>query len=36
MSKINVSDWRVIVKIVIAIATTLLGALGAQEAKGED
>lgn len=35
MSKINVSDWRVIVKIIIAIATTLLGALGVQEADND-
>ncbi len=35
MSKINISDWKVIVKVIIAIATTLLGALGAQEV-GDD
>lgn len=29
MSKLNGSDWKVIFKIIIAIATTILGALGA-------
>lgn len=31
MSKLNVTDWRVIIKVIIAIATTILGALGAEE-----
>ena len=29
MSKFNLSEWKVIVKVIIAIATTILGALGA-------
>jgi len=29
MSKFNSSDWRVIIKVIIAIATTILGAIGA-------
>ncbi len=29
------ADWRMVIKIVIAIATALLGAIGAQEAGGE-
>lgn len=32
MSKINRNDWQVILKVIIAIATTLFGALGAKEA----
>jgi hypothetical protein len=31
MSKINTSDWRAIVKVIIAIATAILSALGAGE-----
>lgn len=31
MSKINVSNWKVIIKVIIAIATTILGALGAEQ-----
>lgn len=31
MSKFNASDWKVILKIIIAIATTILGAFGAQQ-----
>ena len=29
MSKLNSSDWKVIIKVIIAIATTILGAMGA-------
>lgn len=36
MSKINRSDWQVILKVIIAIATTLFGALGAKEAGNDD
>lgn len=36
MSKLNITDWRVIVKVIIAVATALLGAIGAQEVTGED
>jgi len=36
MSKISTSVWRVIIKIVMAVATTLLGALGAKEVADEE
>ena len=36
MSKINRNDWQVILKVIIAIATTLFGALGAREAADND
>lgn len=36
MSKINRNDWQVILKVIIAIATTLFGALGAKEAADND
>lgn len=36
MNQTNLNGWRVLVKIVIAIATTLLGVLGAQEVGNED
>jgi|JI8StandDraft_1071087.scaffolds.fasta_scaffold2346324_1 hypothetical protein len=32
MSKLNMRDWQVVVKIIMAIASALLGALGAQDA----
>lgn len=32
MSKLNTNGWKVIMKVLIAIATTILGALGVQEA----
>ena len=32
MSKLNTHGWKVIMKVLIAIATTILGALGVQEA----
>ena len=38
MSNISSSrgaDWRMVIKIIIAIATALLGAIGTQEAGGE-
>lgn len=35
MSKINANDWKVIMKVIIAIATTLLGAFGAQQELGD-
>ncbi len=38
MGNINNShdaDWRMVIKIIIAIATALLGAIGVQEAGGE-
>ena len=28
MSKININVWQVIVKVIIAVATTILGAIG--------
>ena len=28
MSKININVWQVIVKVIIAVATTVLGAIG--------
>ncbi len=31
MSKINISDWKVIIKIIVAIASALLGVIGSQE-----
>lgn len=36
MRKINRNDWQVILKVIIAIATTLFGALGAKEAADND
>lgn len=36
MSKFNNSDWKVIIKVIIAIATTILGALGAGQEMGDD
>ncbi len=35
MSKFNASDWKVILKIIISIATTILGAFGAQQEFGD-
>ena len=34
MSKININVWQVIVKVIIAVATTILGAIGI--GKGDD
>ncbi len=31
MSKLNRNDWQVILKVIIAIATTIFGAIGAKE-----
>ncbi len=31
MSKLNRNDWQVILKLIIAVATTIFGALGAKE-----
>lgn len=31
MSKLNRNDWQVILKVIIAIATTIFGAMGAKE-----
>jgi hypothetical protein len=36
MSKINIADWRTIVKLIIALATAILGALGAGEVAGNE
>ena len=36
MSKLNATDWRVIVKVIIAIATAILGALGVEQSIGDD
>lgn len=32
MSKLNTNGWEVIMKVLIAIAATILGALGVQDA----
>lgn len=29
MTKLNLTDWKVIIKVIIAIASTILGAIGA-------
>jgi hypothetical protein len=31
MSKVNISNWKIIIKIIVAIASALLGVLGSQE-----
>ena len=31
MSKLNKSDWQVILKVIIAIATAIFGAIGTKE-----
>ena len=36
MSKLNTNGWKVIMKVLIAIATTILGALGVQEAGNDE
>lgn len=36
MSKLNATDWRVIIKVIIAIATTILGALGVEQGMDND
>lgn len=30
MSKMNLNSWQIIIKVVIAVASALLGALGAE------
>lgn len=35
MSKLNITDWKAIIKVIIAIATTILGVLGAGQASGD-
>lgn len=36
MSKLNATDWRVIVKVIIAIATAILGAIGVEQGTGDE
>lgn len=36
MTKFNATDWKVIVKVIIAIATTILGAIGAGQEASDD
>ena len=36
MTKFNATDWKVIIKVIIAIATTILGAIGAGQETGDD
>ena len=36
MTKLNSTDWKVIIKVIIAIATTILGAIGAGQEMGDD
>lgn len=36
MTKLNATDWKVIIKVIIAIATTILGAIGAGQEMGDD
>ena len=36
MSKFSKADWRVIIKVIIAIATTILGAIGAGQVGDDD
>lgn len=35
MSKTNTNTWTMIMKVLIAVATTILGALGVQEAAND-
>lgn len=35
MSKININVWQVIVKVIIAVATTILGAIGNGDDNGD-
>lgn len=35
MSKMNSNAWTIIMKVLIAVATTILGALGVQEAAND-
>lgn len=34
--KFNVTDWKVIIKVIIAVATTILSAIGAGQEAGDD
>lgn len=36
MAKINLSEWRVIVKLVISVLTAILGAMGASSVMGDE
>lgn len=36
MSKVNFGEWKFIIKLVIAIATALLGVMGGQQASTGD
>ena len=36
MSKINLTGWKLVIKIIVALATALLGVLGAQELGGNE
>ncbi|MGP1480998.1 smalltalk protein [Hoylesella enoeca] len=31
MSKMNLTSWKLVIKVIVALATALLGVLGAQE-----
>lgn len=36
MSKVNISVWRTIIKVIMAVASTILGVLGAKEVSSHD
>jgi len=36
MSKINLTGWKLVIKVIVALATALLGVLGAQELGGNE